>query len=87
VIGPNNTRYCINQEALRCISLPLAFYFRGPHIFPRVINEQFMLFSQSKKPYFTNKNKTKLRGLSPQARTIPTERPPLVGEVNANFSG
>jgi hypothetical protein len=29
----------------------------------------------------------KLRGLSPQARTIPTERPPLVGEVSANFSG
>jgi hypothetical protein len=31
--------------------------------------------------------KKKLRGLSPQARTIPTERPPLVGEVIANFSG
>jgi hypothetical protein len=31
--------------------------------------------------------KKKLRGLSPQARTIPTERPPLVGEVSANFSG
>jgi hypothetical protein len=29
----------------------------------------------------------KLRGLSPQERTIPTERPPLVGEVSANFSG
>jgi hypothetical protein len=29
----------------------------------------------------------KLRGLSPQARTIPTERPPLLGEVNVNFSG
>jgi hypothetical protein len=29
----------------------------------------------------------KFRGLSPQARTIPTERPPLVGEVTANFSG
>jgi hypothetical protein len=27
----------------------------------------------------------KLRGFSP--RTIPTERPPLVGEVSANFSG
>jgi hypothetical protein len=25
--------------------------------------------------------------LSPQALTIPTERPPLVGEVSANFSG
>jgi hypothetical protein len=35
----------------------------------------------------TNKQKNKLRGLSPQARTIPTERPPLVGEVSANFSG
>jgi hypothetical protein len=31
--------------------------------------------------------KNKLRGLSPQARTIPTERPPLVDEVSANFSG
>jgi hypothetical protein len=30
--------------------------------------------------------KKKLRGLVRQ-RTIPTERPPLVGEVNANFSG
>jgi hypothetical protein len=30
--------------------------------------------------------RNKLRGLSPQARTIPTERPPLVGEVSANFS-
>jgi hypothetical protein len=29
----------------------------------------------------------KLRGLSPQARTIPTERPPLVDEVSAHFSG
>jgi hypothetical protein len=29
----------------------------------------------------------KLRGLSPQAQTIPTERPPLVGEVSANFIG
>jgi hypothetical protein len=28
-----------------------------------------------------------LRGLSPQARTILTERQPLVGEVTANFSG
>jgi hypothetical protein len=33
------------------------------------------------------KHRNKLRGLSPQARTIPTERPPLVGEVSANFSG
>jgi hypothetical protein len=30
--------------------------------------------------------KAKLRGLSPQA-TIPTERPPLVGEVSANLCG
>jgi hypothetical protein len=28
-----------------------------------------------------------LRGWSSQARTIPTERPPLVGEVSAYFSG
>jgi hypothetical protein len=28
----------------------------------------------------------KLRGLSPQA-TMPTERPPPVGEVSANFCG
>jgi hypothetical protein len=31
--------------------------------------------------------KAKLCGLNPQARTIPTERPPLVGEVSANFGG
>jgi hypothetical protein len=30
--------------------------------------------------------KKKLQGLVRQ-RTIPTERPPLVGEVSANFSG
>jgi hypothetical protein len=30
--------------------------------------------------------KKKLRGLVRQG-TIPTERPPLVGKVNANFSG
>jgi hypothetical protein len=29
-------------------------------------------------------NQTKLRGRSPQ-RTIPIERPPLVGEVSANI--
>jgi hypothetical protein len=34
-----------------------------------------------------NKYKNKLRGLSPQARTIPTEPLPLVGEVSANFRG
>jgi hypothetical protein len=34
-----------------------------------------------------NKKTNKLRGLSPQVRTVPTERPPLVGEVSANFSG
>jgi hypothetical protein len=33
------------------------------------------------------KQTNKLRGLSPQARTIPTERPPLVGQVSTNFSG
>jgi hypothetical protein len=33
------------------------------------------------------RTKTKLRGLSPQARTTPTEPPPLAGEVSANFSG
>jgi hypothetical protein len=32
-----------------------------------------------------SKLKTKLRGLSPQANY--TERPPLVGEVSANFWG
>jgi hypothetical protein len=37
--------------------------------------------------YIQRKKKNKLRGLSPQARTMPTERPPLVGEVSANFSG
>jgi hypothetical protein len=30
--------------------------------------------------------KQKLRGLSPQSRTTPIERPPLVGEVSDNFS-
>jgi hypothetical protein len=32
------------------------------------------------------KTKTKLHGLNPQAN-IPTERPPLVGEVSANLCG
>jgi predicted pyridoxine 5'-phosphate oxidase superfamily flavin-nucleotide-binding protein len=35
---------------------------------------------------FLIENKKKLRGLVRQ-RTIPTEWPPLVGEVSANFSG
>jgi hypothetical protein len=36
---------------------------------------------------YQNKNKKyKLRGLS-RERTIPTERPPLVNEVSANFCG
>jgi CRISPR/Cas system CSM-associated protein Csm4 (group 5 of RAMP superfamily) len=34
-----------------------------------------------------HKTKKKLGGLSLQAQTIPTERPPLVSEVSANFSG
>jgi hypothetical protein len=34
-----------------------------------------------------NYNGKKRRGLSPQARTIPTERPSPVDEVSANFSG
>jgi hypothetical protein len=34
----------------------------------------------------TNKNKTNSVALV-RKRTIPTERPPLVGEVSANFSG
>jgi hypothetical protein len=33
------------------------------------------------------KKQNKLCGLSPQARTTPTERPPLIGEVSGNFSG
>jgi hypothetical protein len=33
------------------------------------------------------KLKTKLHGLSPRANYIPTERPPLVGEVIANLCG
>jgi hypothetical protein len=38
-------------------------------------------------PDFKNAiNKTNSRALVRQ-RTIPTERPPLVGEVSANFSG
>jgi hypothetical protein len=49
------------------------------------INIQFVSASFHKPKHETNKNK--LRGSSPQARTIPTERPPLVGEVSANFSG
>jgi hypothetical protein len=32
------------------------------------------------------KKLTKLRGLSPQTNYIPTERPPLVGEISANFN-
>ena len=36
--------------------------------------------------YPTNIPPKKLRGLSPE-RTIPTERPPPVGEVSANFCG
>jgi hypothetical protein len=37
-------------------------------------------------PYVILNRKKKIRGLVRQ-RIIPTERPPLVGEVSANFSG
>jgi hypothetical protein len=41
----------------------------------------------SRASVFTDiKPRKKLRGFSPQANK-PTERPPLVGEVRANFSG
>jgi hypothetical protein len=36
--------------------------------------------------YNIHTNKTN-SGASVRQRTIPTERPPLVGEVSANFSG
>jgi hypothetical protein len=36
--------------------------------------------------FLTTKLKTKLRGLV-REQTIPTERPPPVGEVSANFCG
>jgi hypothetical protein len=35
---------------------------------------------------YMQKVKTELRGFGPR-RTIPTERPPLVGEVSASFYG
>jgi hypothetical protein len=50
------------------------------------IHTQIEHLNKIKSEYPTTKQ-NKLRGLSPQARTIPTERPPLVGEVSVNFSG
>jgi hypothetical protein len=41
-----------------------------------------MIISYEELEHITNKH----RGLSPQARTIRTERPLPVGEVSANFS-
>jgi hypothetical protein len=38
-------------------------------------------------PHLYLQTNNKLLGLSSQSRTIPTERPPLVSEVSANFSG
>jgi hypothetical protein len=35
---------------------------------------------------YENKQQEKNSGVLVRQRTIPTERPPLVGEVNANFS-
>jgi hypothetical protein len=37
--------------------------------------------------YIELKLKLNSVAFSPQKRTIPTERPPLVGEVSANFCG
>jgi hypothetical protein len=48
-----------------------------------------LLSSQKKNKIIAKHSKLnikKLRGLVRQ-RTIPTERPPFVGEVSANFSG
>jgi hypothetical protein len=36
---------------------------------------------------YTASNKKKNCGVLVRQRTIPTEQPPLVGEVSANFSG
>jgi hypothetical protein len=46
---------------------------------------RLLLGGQSRNLAKKKTNKTKLRGLSPRA--IYTERPPLVGEVSANFCG
>jgi hypothetical protein len=35
----------------------------------------------------SHKTKNKLRGVLVRKQTIPTERPPLLGEVSANFCG
>jgi hypothetical protein len=52
--------------------------------FPQLM--RFIQGSAFLQHYFTISKTNKLRGLVRQ-RTIPTERPPLVGEVSANFSG
>jgi hypothetical protein len=48
------------------------------------VKQQYVSCTNKQTNKQTNK---KLHGLSPQAQTIPTERPLLVGEVGANFSG
>jgi hypothetical protein len=50
----------------------------------RVLTVQGQIMSAVGQVYFFNK---KISGALVHQRTIPTERPPLVGEVSANFSG
>jgi hypothetical protein len=70
----------IVQVILSLLSIPTPSSFRD-----RVISPYSSKIVEKKEILRTVSNK-KFRFLVRQ-RTIPTERPPLVGEVSANFSG
>jgi hypothetical protein len=53
---------------------------------PDIVRRRYLYYTHSAdKP--NRVQQKKLRGFLVRKRTIPTERPPLVGEIHANFSG
>jgi hypothetical protein len=80
-IGINKGVLCINY-------IPISH--ETSSVFMATSNK-LMLFKKNRfslcESYQTQKYKTKTPWLLVRKRTIPSERPPLVGEVSANFCG
>jgi hypothetical protein len=68
------SQLCLHQSSGNCFQQQI-FLFLWVLKLPQLVNE------------CKKKTKTKTKGHGVHERTIPTERPPLVGEVIANFCG